>query len=127
MIKMKYCSLCLYPNIAVNLKINDNSVCSSCSSRKKFVKIDKNSWDKRKKLLQKIFNEYKKKNKSNYDCLIPVSGGKDSYYQIHLITKVLNLKPLLMTYDGNNWLPEGEFNRNRMKHNFNLYLLIFFF
>ncbi len=119
MIKMKYCSLCLYPNIAVNLKIDDSSVCSSCSSRIKFIKIDKSSWDKRKKLLQKIFKEYKKKNESNYDCLIPVSGGKDSYYQIHLITKVLNLKPLLMTYDGNNWLPEGEFNRNRMKHNFN--------
>ena len=58
-------------------------------------------------------------NKSNYDCLIPVSGGKDSYFQTHIICKELGLKPLLMTYDGNNFLPEGAHNRDRMKHNFN--------
>ena len=39
---------------------------------------------------------------SNYDCLIPVSG-KDSYFQTHCIVKDLGLKPLLMTYDGNNF------------------------
>ena len=47
-----------------------------------------------------------KKNNSNYDCLIPVSGGKDSYFQTHIIVKELGLKPLLMTYHGNNFLPE---------------------
>ena len=39
-----------------------------------------------KKLLQK-----KKQNTSNYDCLIPVSGGKDSYYQAHVICKEYDL------------------------------------
>ncbi len=120
MIKMKYCSKCLYPNIAVNLKIDDNTICSSCRSRDKFNTLGKKFWEKRKKIFKKILKDSQKNNNSNYDCLIPVSGGKDSYYQTHIITKVFNLKPLLVTYDGNNWLPEGEKNRNKMKHHFDV-------
>ena len=59
----------------------------------------------------------KKKNDNDYDCIIPVSGGKDSYYQTHVITQKYNLKPLLVTYDHNNWLDEGKFNREEMKKN----------
>ena len=49
--------------------------------------------------------------------LIPVSGGKDSYFQTH-ICKEYGLKPLLMTYHGNNYLPVGDFNRDRMRQVF---------
>jgi N-acetyl sugar amidotransferase len=115
---MTYCKECLYPAIAVNLSLNDNGVCSSCLSHKKFLKLSKVFWDQRKEKLKKILLKNKKFNNSNYDCLIPVSGGKDSYFQTHIITEVFGLKPLLMTYDGNNWLPEGEFNRNQMKKKF---------
>ena len=62
--------------------------------------------------LDKIIDNIKKNNKSNYDCIIPVSGGKDSFYQIHLMCKEYNLKPLLVTYHGNNYLPEGDYNRD---------------
>ncbi len=58
---MKYCSECVYPNIAINLKIDETSLCSSCKSRKKFIKLDKTFWAKRKKILLKIFKENKKK------------------------------------------------------------------
>ena len=51
-----------------------------------------------------VFKDLNKNKNSNYDCLIPVSGGKDSYFQTHCIVKGLGLKPLLMTYDGNNFL-----------------------
>ena len=57
-------------------------------------------------------------NQSTYDCVIPVSGGKDSYYQTHLMAKEYGLKPLLVTYHGNNYLPEGEYNRDRMREVF---------
>ena len=65
------------------------------------------------------------KSTSNYDCIIPVSGGKDSYYQTHQIVKEFGLKPLLVTYDGNNYLPEGIENRDRMRHVFDVDHLIF--
>jgi N-acetyl sugar amidotransferase len=54
---------------------------------------------------------------SNYDIVVPVSGGKDSYYQTHVVAE-LGLKPLLVTYHGNNFLPEGEYNLVRMREVF---------
>ncbi|MHA1564889.1 MAG: N-acetyl sugar amidotransferase, partial [Alphaproteobacteria bacterium] len=50
---------------------------------------------------------------------IGVSGGKDSYYQVHFVTQKLGLKPLLVTYNGNNYLDVGWRNLLRMKEVFN--------
>ena len=115
---MKYCKSCVYPFVTVNLDIADDGICSSCKSFKKFEKLSSEFWDKRKERFEQIVKETIKDNTSNYDCLIPVSGGKDSYYQIHVIAKGFGLKPLLMTYHGNNFLPEGDYNRDRMRHVF---------
>ena len=116
---MNYCTKCVYPIATVNLNIDDDGVCSSCKTFEAFETIPESVWEKRKEKLIEIIEESKKNNASNYDCLIPVSGGKDSYYQTHLMVKDLGLKPLLMTYHGNNFLPEGDFNRDQMRHNFN--------
>ena len=102
MIKTLYCKECVYPINAVNLRIDLDGVCSSCKVHKENLKIGKNIGKKRK-AIPKNLSDYKKKNKSSYDCVIPVSGGKDSYYQTHLICKKYGLKPLLVTYDGNNF------------------------
>jgi len=119
MIELKFCKNCVYPAITVNLRLDDDQICSACRSRNKFNVLNDEIWKKKRERFKTIIEETLKRNKSNYDCLIPVSGGKDSYYQTHIICKEFNLKPLLVTYDGNNWLPEGIYNRNRMKHLFN--------
>ena len=49
-----------------------------------------------------------------YDCIIPVSGGKDSYFNAH-IAKKYNLNALLITYYSKRYLEEGDYNLNRMK------------
>ena len=67
-------------------------------------------------MLKEIADEYRSTN--NYDILIPVSGGKDSYYQTHVAIHELGLKPLLVTYHGNNYLPEAEENLQRMREVF---------
>ena len=115
---MKYCKKCVYPYYAVALNISEDGICSSCKSFEKSEMISDKFWKKRKKRLDEIFNEVLKKNSTDYDCLIPVSGGKDSYYQAHIITKEYGLKPLLMTYHGNNYLPEGDYNRDKMRSDF---------
>ena len=114
---MKYCKKCVYPISAVNLLIEDDGICTSCKSFSGFEKISEDGWKKRKDKLFKLINEVKK-DKSNYDCIIPVSGGKDSYFQTHVLVKEFNLKPLLVTYHGNNYLPEGDYNRDMMRKNF---------
>jgi N-acetyl sugar amidotransferase len=85
-------------------------VCSGCRSAEQAQTID---WDERFEWLKQIAEEYR--SQSTYDVLIPVSGGKDSYYQTHVAVHELGLKPLLVTYHGNNYLPEGEENLFRMR------------
>jgi N-acetyl sugar amidotransferase len=117
--KMQYCQKCVYPISAVNLSISDDGICSSCKVFEKFSNISEIDWNLRKNKFDIIINDIRKKNNSDYDCVIGVSGGKDSYYQTHIIAKEYGLKPLLVTYHGNNFLPEGDYNRDKMKEIFN--------
>ena len=116
---MKYCTRCVYPEIAVNLNFDDKGVCSSCKTAEKFNSLTEEFWEKRRKIFENILEERLKSNTSNYDCVIPVSGGKDSYFQAHILCEIYNLKALLVTYHGNNYLPEGDYNRDMMRHHFN--------
>ena len=115
---MKYCKKCVYPFIGVNLHIDEDAICSSCKTFEKLENISAEEWLSRKKQLNEIIKKHTKNIKSNYDCLIPVSGGKDSYLQTHIMVEEFGLKPLLMTYHGNNFLPEGDFNRDQMRNQF---------
>lgn len=115
---MRWCTKCVYPeSSAVKLTFDDRGVCSGCRVSEQKEEIN---WDERGVIMKEIMEEYRVKDGSNYDCIIPVSGGKDSYYQTHYITKVLGLKPLLVTYHANNYLPEGEENLMSMRHKFDV-------
>ena len=65
-----------------------------------------------------ILEQYRSKDGSNYDCIIPVSGGKDSHFQTYVITQVFGLRPLLVTYHGNNYLPVGLRNLRNLRERF---------
>ena len=108
-----YCKKCVYPVHAVNLDVDDEGICSACRTYEEILKVSDVGWEKRKLKLVHIFEEYKKIKKGDYDCIIPVGGGKDSYYQAYFI-KSLGFKPLLVTYYGNNFLPEGDRNLQNM-------------
>lgn len=99
---MNYCARCLYPeNTKPTLILDNQFICSGCRyhESKSKIQID---WNEREKMFSKIIDEAKiKKIKrgNNYDCIIPVSGGKDSYYQVYVIKEVYGLNPLLVTYN----------------------------
>ena len=110
---MRYCKKCVYPaSSAVPLAFNEQGICTGCTSAAQRVEID---WDDRKHKFEQLIGPYRSKNGSNYDCIIPVSGGKDSYYQIHIIKNVCGLNPLLVTYNGNNYTPTGTKNLENMR------------
>lgn len=123
---MVYCSKCVYPQFAVNLELIDG-ICTACKTSEVFEAADQAFWDKRKLLFEEIILDVKSRpdRNKNYDCIIPVSGGKDSYYQAHKVVKEYGLKPLLVTYHGNNYLVEGDYNRDRMRQVFNADHLVF--
>lgn len=115
---MQYCTKCVYPAAsALKLSFGEDGVCSGCSVNAEKPNID---WGKRSEMLKEIAEHYRSKDGSNYDCIIPVSGGKDSHYQTYYVTKVLGLKPLLVTYHGNNYLDVGEKNLRNMRNVFDV-------
>jgi len=116
--KMTYCKKCVYPINAANLHIDDDGICSACKAIDKFNALSDDFWEQRKKKFEELIDPFLSKDNSNYDCLIPVSGGKDSFYQAHVMASEYGLKPLLMTYHGNNYLPIGERNRELMRNVF---------
>lgn len=123
--KIQYCKRCVYPQITVNLNIDEEGVCASCRVYEKFQQLTPEFWERRKAKFEKLISNVLKNNKSDYDCVVPVSGGKDSYYQAHMMSKIYGLKVLLVTYHGNNYLPEGDYNRDRMRQVFNADHIVF--
>jgi N-acetyl sugar amidotransferase len=113
--KTTYCTNCVYPSSsAVPLAFDENGYCSGCKSSMQRSEVD---WENRRKRFERLVEQYKNKDGSNYDCIIPVSGGKDSYFQIHII-KSYGLNPLLVTYHGNNYTPTGMKNLLNMREAF---------
>lgn len=111
---VKYCTRCVYSAVAATpITFDDDGVCSGCRVHDQKPALD---WDRRWNQLRELADEYR--SSDYYDIVIPVSGGKDSYYQTHVAVRELGLKPLLVTYHGNNYLPEGEENLRRMREVF---------
>lgn len=111
---MKYCSHCVAPLAsAVPNGLDASDVCGGCLNAEYEHSID---WDRRLEALRKLTEGYRSGN--SYDLVIGVSGGKDSYFQTHFAIEELGLKPLLVTYHGNNYSPEGEENLARMRNVF---------
>ncbi len=90
---IRYCNRCVMPETKPDLHIDEEGVCNACRSYENREKVD---WDQRKRELMTILDRYRCKDGSNYDCIVPVSGGKDSTYQA---VKLLDwgLNPLCVT------------------------------
>ncbi len=90
---MKYCKRCLLPDSKPNLMFDDDGICNACRNFENRKVVD---WDKRKIELTEILDRYKSKDESTWDCIIPVSGGKDSTYQVIKMLE-LGMNPLCVT------------------------------
>jgi len=97
------------------MEFDEAGVCMGCRMAEKKREISASEWRRRRELLRGILEAYRCRDGSGYDCIIPVSGGKDSYFQAHVIKHEFGLRPLLVTYNGNNYLDVGWRNVHRMK------------
>lgn len=76
---MRYCKKCVTPDTRPGIQIGPDGICSACAGHgEKERLID---WDKRKAVFEAIVSEVKRREKG-YDCIVPVSGGKDSTFQV---------------------------------------------
>jgi len=93
---MKLCKKCVNPDTRPNIIFDENGICPVCSfeEQKKNHLVD---WEKRAEDLQEIIRWGKENSKNSYDCIVTVSGGKDSTKQAMYARDVLNLNPLLVS------------------------------
>ena len=76
---IKYCKRCCLPSTKPHLSFDEEGICNACRNYENRKSVD---WDERKAELMEILDRYRSKDHSNWDCIIPVSGGKDSTYQV---------------------------------------------
>ncbi|WP_269223789.1 N-acetyl sugar amidotransferase [Flavobacterium sp. IMCC34518] len=107
--KIRYCTKCLFPETKPDLFFNKEGVCSACvAADQKDNSID---WKQREIDFNTIIDKYKKgPNEIGYDCLIPVSGGKDSTYQAYFMKEVCGLNPLCVCFETTNLTEVGQAN-----------------
>ena len=107
-----YCSKCLYPETKPQLEFNENGICSACTSALIKDKID---WDARRIELEIFFDKFRKPDGNNYDCIIPISGGKDSYYQAYMMKEKFGFNPLLVNFHPIDFTDIGRKNIETLK------------
>ena len=105
---LQYCLRCCMPATNEGVAFDEFGVCQACQSSEQKMRID---WTLREKATaQHPRQATAARTASNYDCIVPISGGKDSTFQLHVLTKVYGLRPLAVTF-SHNWFSEtGRYN-----------------
>lgn len=108
---MKYCRKCLMPDTKPDLRFNENGVCNACTNFENRKEVD---WNAREIELRNILDKYRSQDGSNWDCIIPVSGGKDSTFQVIRILQ-MGYNPLCVTATTCDLSPIGRNNIENIK------------
>lgn len=90
---LRYCKKCVMPDTKPDLALDQEGVCNACRSYEARAEVD---WDQRLVELNAILDRYRNRSGSNWDCIVPVSGGKDSTYQVIRMLQ-MDLNPLCVT------------------------------
>ena len=108
---MNYCKRCLYPDTKPQLVFDENGICSACKNHELKEKID---WKSKEKELKEILEKFRSEN-NYYDCIIPVSGGKDSHFQTYTIKEKFGLNPLVVNFHPLDQTEIGKKNLDNLK------------
>ncbi len=100
--KLHYCVRCCMPETTEGIQFDEMGICQACQSAEQKMHIN---WKEREKSLRDLFDSYRNKSGDNYDCLVPISGGKDSTFQLYVVTQIYKMKPLACTF-SHNWFSE---------------------
>lgn len=88
---LKRCTKCVLPNTMPFITFDDKGVCSYCNNYQ-LIKL------KGKDALLRELHPYINSN-AKYNCIVSLSGGRDSSYGLHYIKNILGMRPITYTYD----------------------------
>ena len=89
--KLRRCTRCVLPETFPGIEFDEDGVCNFCMNYKK-IKVNGEY------ALKEIIAPYRSKN-GEPDCIVALSGGRDSSYALHYMKKVIKMNPIVYTYD----------------------------
>jgi hypothetical protein len=114
--RMKKCATCILPETYPGIEFNDEGVCSYCLTYKRARYRGENE-------LERLLESFRGKGR-RYDCVLGISGGRDSSYALYYLVKKCNLRVLAYTAD-NGFVPEeSKLNMKRITDKLNVDLVV---
>jgi N-acetyl sugar amidotransferase len=114
---INFCKRCLYNEThPLNLTFDQDGICSGCRVHEEKDHLD---WREREEKLRVLLEQYRCKSGDNYDCIVPVSGARDSYFIVHLIKNKFKMNPLLVSYNKHYNTDIGVRNLANLRIKFN--------
>ncbi len=108
------------PDTKPGIYFSAENICGACIN----ANIKKNTdWNIKNKELENICNKVRGSNGNGYECVVPVSGGKDSIYQAYVMSKIHNLKTLCVNVSAHIQTFEGISNLNNLVEKLSVDLL----
>lgn len=91
--KLRWCSNCVAMSTRPRISFNEEGLCNACVWSLKKETLD---WDERESTLERLLDSERSKD-GRFDCLVPVSGGKDGSYVAHTLKTRWGMNPLAVT------------------------------
>lgn len=118
---MKYCKKCVMPNTRPGIYFDDEGICQACRAEEQ---KDRTNWAMRQQELEALCDKHRRKSEGEYDCIIAVSGGKDSHFQVHYFKEIMNMNPLLVSVEDNFEMTNaGKHNLKNLSERFGCHLI----
>lgn len=106
---MRWCSACVLPDTRPNLAFGDDGVCDACRTHGRRTEID---WESRWEAFVDLVRDIRALG-ARWDCVVPVSGGKDSTWQV-VICREAGLHPLAVTWRAPGRTGVGQANLDNL-------------
>lgn len=120
---MKFCKKCIMPDTRPGISFDEKGICIACQNHEKKKTIN---WNERFEELKKLCDKYRRNTPGVYDCIIAVSGGKDSHYQVHVMKELMGMNPLLITVEDFFTMTEaGKHNQKNISETFGCNMIAF--
>jgi glucosamine--fructose-6-phosphate aminotransferase (isomerizing) len=107
--KIRRCSKCVLPETHPFIVFDEAGICNFCHNQ---GKRDRPEYKDGRSVLEKEIEHIRKKEGNN--CILLLSGGRDSCYALHVLKKVLGLNPIAYSYDWGMLTDLGRRNQARM-------------
>jgi len=103
---MRRCKRCILPETFPGIIFDEKGVCNYCRNYRK-VQVEG------EKALEQVLSKYRNRGEK-YDCIVPISGGRDSSYVLHQMVTKYKMRVLALTVDSGAIMPEGYRNIERI-------------